>query len=176
MSKVWYGNLTNRLEEGKNYTGREIRVGDDITEYLWSDRNCYYVTDVIDQKRIKVRRYYHCADHSKPGGMGHQDWMLFKTWDEWNDYLADYFPAHHTKGDHRDEPEAETWVYRYGKWMTERTYTRPTSVDEHVGVFCEPATERERKSLEKNGYYKRYYNLSGKVSFGTADYYYDWEF
>lgn len=34
MSKVWYGNLTNRLEEGKNYTGREIRVGDDITMYL----------------------------------------------------------------------------------------------------------------------------------------------
>ena len=166
MSKVWYGNLSNRLEENQNYTGREIRVGDDITMYLWSDRNCYYVTAVEDQKRIKVRRYYHCADHSKAGGMGHQNWLLFKTWDEWNDYLSDYFPAYHKRGDHRDEPKEETWVFRYNKWMQECTHTDPR--------FCD--TDRERKSFEKNGYFKTYHNLIGKVSFGVADYYHYWEF
>ena len=30
MSRI-YGNVINRFEEGKNYTGREINVGDDIT-------------------------------------------------------------------------------------------------------------------------------------------------
>lgn len=168
MSKVWYGSVSNRIEEGKNYTGREIRPGDDITMYLWSDRECYYVESVENQKRISVRRYYHCADHSKPGGMGHQDWMLFKTWDEWNNYLADYFPEHHTKGDHRDEPPAETWVFRYGKWMRE--------VINHEMPCPEYCTERERKAFEKDGFYRSYYNLSGKVSFGIADYYHDWEF
>lgn len=166
MSKVWYGELTNRLEEGRNFTGREIRVGDDITMYLYSDRSCYYVVAVEDQKRIKVRRYYHCADHEKEGGMGHQNWKLFKTWDEWNDYLVRFFPEHHKTGEHCDEPEPETWVYRYNKWMSEAKYTDP--------AFC--ATERERKSLEKNGYFKRYFDLSGKISFGKADYHYDWEF
>ena len=48
--KVWYGNLTNRLEEGRNFTGREIAVGDDITEYLWSDRHCYYTE--LDEKHL----------------------------------------------------------------------------------------------------------------------------
>ena len=164
MSKVWYGNLTNRLEEGKNYTGREIRVDDDITMYLWSDRHCYYVTEVVDQKRIKVRSYYTCADQDKAGGMGHQDWMYFKTWDDWNRYLSNYFSEHDPYA-HRDEPEPETWVYRYNKWMREVTFTEEN--------YC---TDREKKSLEKKGFYNRYCDLSGRVSFGVRDYHYDWEF
>lgn len=166
MSEVWYGNLLNRLEENKNYTGREIKPGDDITMYMWSDRDCYYVTSVENQKRIQVRRYYHCADHEKANGMGHQDWKLFKTWDEFNNYLSKFFPETSKFGDHRDEPAPETWVYRYNKWMRESTCTDP--------VFCD--TERERKSFEKNGYFKAYSPLPGKISFGKADYYYDWEF
>ncbi len=167
MSKrVWYGSLTNRLEEGRNYTGREIAVGDDITEYLWSDRHCYYVVAVENQKRIKVRPYYVCADHEKADGMGHQDWLYFKTWDEMNKYNSRFFPdIIHNPDDHREEPAPQTWVYRYNKWMKEHVYTKEN--------YC---TERERKSLLKNGFYCRYYDLSGRVSFGVRDYYYDWEF
>ena len=168
MSKVWYGNLTNRLEEGKNYTGREIAVGDDITMYHYSDRTCYYVTAVEDQKRIQVRRYYTCADHSKPGGMGHQDWMYFKTWDDWNQYLAKYFPEHHDASAHREEPEAETWVFRYGKWMEEYRHDEMKHPDAY--------NKRERDHFEKYGWFNTYHDLSGKVSFGVRDYYYDWEF
>lgn len=158
MSKAWYGNLTNRLEEGKNYTGREIRVGDDITMYSYSDRDCYYVTAVETQKRIKVKRYYVCADRSKPGGMGHQNWVYFKTRKEFAEYTGNEYAD-------SDESRAETWVFRYNKWMLEHTYTEEN--------YC---TEREKKSLEKNGFYKRYFPLSGNVSFGVRDYYYDWEF
>jgi hypothetical protein len=168
MSKVWYGNLTNRLEEGKNYTGREIAVGDDITMYHYSDRTCYYVTAVEDQKRIQVRRYYTCADHDKPGGMGHQNWMYFRTWDEWNQYLAKYFPDHHDTSAHMEEPEAETWVFRYGKWMREWMHTEMRHPDAY--------TKREREHFQKHGWFKDYSDLSGKVSFGVRDYHYDWEF
>ena len=165
MSRTWYGSLTNRLEENRNMTGREIQVGDDITMYHWSDRTCYYVTGVENQKRIQVRPYYVCADHDKAQGMGHQDWLYFKTLDDRNKYNAKYFPETFNGAEHWEEPEAQTWVYRYNKWMQERTFTEEN--------YC---TEREQKSLEKNGYYKRYYDLSGKVSFGVRDYYYDWEF
>ena len=82
-----YGSVSNRFEEGRNFTGREIRPGDDITMYLWSDRHCYWVVDVISQKEIKVKKYYVCADHSKPCGMGHQEWLYFKTQNEENEYL-----------------------------------------------------------------------------------------
>ena len=168
MSK-WYGSIDNRLEEGKNYTGREIRVGDDITEYLWSDRRCYYVTAVESQKRIKVKPYHVCADKSKPGGMGHQDWLYFKTLRERDDYL----------GWGRDSDEyyeindrEETWVFRYNKWM--REWTVREDGDNFLGrEFC---TEKELASLDKKGYYNSYSNLTGKISFGVRDYYYDWEF
>ena len=143
--------------------------------YLWSDRRCYYVTEVIDQKHIKVKPYYVCADHDKADGMGHQEWLYFKTWDEENNYNAKYFPEHCAHGEHRDEPEAETWVFRYNKWMREAIYSDSEKFDPESGLFFN-LTDREKKSLEKNGYVKRYYDLSGKVSFGVRDYHYDWEF
>lgn len=155
----WYGNLTNRLEEGRQYG--EIKPGTDITMYYWSDRTCYYVTEVIDQKHIKVREYEVVADKTKPGGMGHQNWVYFKTRKEAAEYLKSY-------GGYRDyvcESPEEDWVFRYNKWQKMYTYTEDN--------YC---TEREKKSLEKKGYYNRYFDLSGKVSFGVRDYYYDWEF
>lgn len=161
MAKI-YGNLTNRFEEGKNYTGREINVGDDITMYYWSDRTCYYVTDVINQKRIKVKPYHVCADKEKATGMGHQEWKYFKTMREKCEYLG----IIQDNIEYDSFEREETWVFRYGKWMRECTFTEDY-------CFC---SERELKSLQKKGYYNRYFDLSGKVSFGVRDYYYDWEF
>lgn len=167
--KVWYGNLTNRLEEGRNFTGREIAVGDDITEYLWSDRHCYYVVAVENQKRIKVRPYYTCADHEKEGGMGHQDWLYFKTVDEINKYSA-RFNDYWKNAEHFEEPAPQTWVYRYNKWVREVIYK---DLDEkHLAHY----TKREQEQYKKHGYIKSYFDLSGRVSFGVRDYYYDWEF
>ena len=160
MSK-WYGNLDNRLEEGR--TVPEITEGMDITMYYWSDRTCYYVTKVHDQKRIEVKKWQVCADHDKKGGMGHQNWLYFKTRKEMNEYLERFFPGQ----DRYDrEDQAETWVYRYNKWMKEYVYTSDRD--------C--ATDREHQHLLKHGWFARYYDLSGKISFGRRDYYYDWEF
>lgn len=159
MSK-WYGNVTNRIEEGRLLEPVE---GMDITMYYWSDRTCYYITKVDNPKRIHVKKYEVCADHDKAGGMGHQNWLYFKTRAEMEDYLKKFFPD---REEYKfEEPGEDIWVYRYRQWMQEVTYTEDN--------YC---NEAEKKSLEKNGYYKRYYKLSGKVSFGVRDYYYDWEF
>lgn len=157
----WYGNVSNRIEEGHNYTEREPRVGDDITMYLWSDRRCYYISEIISDKKIKVKPYYVCGGKTKNGGMGHQDWVYFKDIREMDKYTGNIHDEDFYSKFGNNE---ETWVFRYGKWMQEVTYT------------ANPHSDREKKSLEKNGYYKRYFALTGKVSFGVCDYYYDWEF
>ena len=58
MSKVWYGCLTNRLEENKMFC-EKIEVGTGMTEYYYSDRHPYEVVEVTDQKHIKVRELDH---------------------------------------------------------------------------------------------------------------------
>lgn len=50
----FYGCLTNRLEEGKQFVD-EIKVGTGVTEYHYSDRTPYEVIEVIDQKHIVIR-------------------------------------------------------------------------------------------------------------------------
>lgn len=160
MSK-WYGNVMNRLEEGK--TVPEIKKDMDITMYLWSDRNCYYVKEVYDQKHILVHEYEVCADKEKADGMGHQEWLYFKTHAEMNEYLRKYDPDRNWPEFERKD---EVWVFRYNKWMKEVTYTDPN--------YCD--TERERKHLLNHGYFCKYYDLPGKVSFGRRNYYYDWSF
>lgn len=55
MSKKWYGSIDNRIEEGHQFV-KEIKVGDGMTEYLWSDRHAYEVTQVINQEHVFVRR------------------------------------------------------------------------------------------------------------------------
>ena len=186
-----YGNLMNRLGEGRNYTNRELKVGDDITMYLWSDRQCYYITEVISQKEIKVKQYHVCADRSKPGGMGHQDWLYFKTLKEENDYLLQYFPD---RGEvDIPEPEPETWVYRYNKWQGAYSRTLKDWNECIRDLQCAienldsdkaaqmaqrslGLTDNEVAKIKNGGAVRKYYDLSGKVSFGVRSYYYDWEF
>ena len=51
-----YGSLTNRLEENKNHTNKDIEVGTLATVYLWSDRNAYEVIKVFNQNHLIIRR------------------------------------------------------------------------------------------------------------------------
>ena len=98
--------------------------------------------------------------------MGHQNWLYFKTLRERDAYCG-LLPLR-TDEEYAKLDREETWVFRYGKWMREWTITEML----HPDVF----TERQRKSFEKHGFCKDYADLSGKVSFGVRDYYYDWEF
>ena len=152
MSKL-YGSLDNRFNENKNFTHRDIQVGDDITMYWWSDRTCYYITKVINQKHIFVKKYCIIADHHKPGGIGHQDWIYFKTCKEEQEYtnrcveeglLPDY--CKHNLSEIQEYSEEE-WVFRYNHWY---------SISYRNGV--------------------KIYTRLQPISFGVRDYYYDWEF
>ena len=51
MKTKLYGNLMNRMEEGRQFVD-EIKVGDGVTEYSYSDRHPYEVIEVKDQKHI----------------------------------------------------------------------------------------------------------------------------
>ena len=192
MAKV-YGNLINRFDEGKNFNkDKQIHVGDPITMYHWSDRTCYYVTEVIDQKHIKVKRYRVCADHEKAGGMGHQNWVYFKTAKEEYDYLVKYFPDTQLN----DEWPEEEWVYRYNHWTNAYNYDQKF-LDEKYNEMKEAAeyygemdtleenfnkwlnynfTEKEQNKLKENKIVTHYFPLDNKVSFGVLDYHFDWEF
>lgn len=160
MTTKIYGSLDNRIMEGKNYKEtKELQVGDDITMYLWSDRECYFITEVIDQKHIKVKKYEVVAsrDNGEPTGMGHQDWKYFKTHKEAVEYINKTDKTHQSEWNYKEEREnkEEEWAFRYGNWkkvVRQNKWTGET--------FDKP----------------QYRNLSGKVSFGIRDYHYDWEF
>lgn len=50
-----YGSLNNRFDEGQQFV-KEIKVGDGVTEYGYTDRYPYEVVEVIDQNNIVIRR------------------------------------------------------------------------------------------------------------------------
>ena len=74
MARKWYGNINNRLEEGRQWVD-EITVGTGVTEYHYSDRTALEVIEVRDQKHIVVREY----DHKLKGEAYSNDWELISN-------------------------------------------------------------------------------------------------
>ena len=189
MSK-FYGNLINRLEEGQNYSGKELVAGTDITMYYWSDRSCYYITRVDNQKHIFVKQYEVVADRDKEGGMGHQNWVYFKTRKECNDYLR----SHGLDAEENPiENKEQEWAFRYGKWFGVSRYNldrwnsclemAKTEASHPEDIECVTRVARYFLGLNDEDFNKVMsgkevikYNKLQPVSFGVRDYYYDWEF
>lgn len=148
MSKL-YGNIINRIEEnGKD--ANEIVVGMGVTEYLWSDRNAYEVTKVVNQKDVFIRKY----DVKNIGaGYGDNSWELISNP---NGY------------------EMEV-VFRYGNWYRKIVYTQEglNKMKEEDG--CIWLSDDIVKEVENKGICVRYSKMN-KLRFGVADYYYDFEF
>lgn len=156
MSMAWYGNLTNRLEENKMFC-EEIKVGTGMTEYSYSDRHPYEVIEVKDQKHVKVRR----LDHKHVGdGCMDNNWELISN---------------------ENNP-----VYEMTKRGNYWYRTVRISSDILKNLESEDAEERLRTSLflchnnvdidklKEKGKTTKYHRMN--VSFGVADYYYDYEF
>ena len=145
----WYGSVSNRLEEDRMYCD-EIKVGTGMTEYLYSDRHAYEVTEVIDQKHVMVREY----DHKAAGECYSNDWQLTSN---------------------PDNPER--LITRRGNYW----YWTGTLTAEQLEKVTDPM---ERFYLSMAGYDLEKVAQKGKqtvyrranVSFGTAEYYYDYEF
>ena len=146
----WYGNVTNRIEENKMFCN-EITVGTGMTEYHYSDRDAYEVVEVTDQKHIKVRKY----DHKIKGEhyMGNNNWELISN------------PSNPVK----------TLTKRGNYWYWTTVITSDILESDDFSTRLWLATHGiDTEKLAKNGKITKYYRA--KVSFGVADYYFDYEF
>ena len=150
MSKVWYGCLTNRLEENKMFC-EKIEVGTGMTEYYYSDRHPYEVVEVTDQKHIKVRELDH--RHIGDGCMDNK-WELISN--------------------ENNAIKALTKRGNYWYWTVVVTKDILDNIDkiETQLFLCHNNIEVEK--LKEKGKITRYHRAN--VSFGIADYYYDYSF
>lgn len=147
MSRVWYGNLNNRLEEGRQFC-EEIKVGTGVTEYFYSDRHAYEVVEVTDQKHIAIRRY----DHKAAGEAMSNTWELVSN--EKNPVIK--------------------LVKRGDCWYQAKTATiedlNSTDFDRRLWVCMNFDADKIKEKGKQTKYTKM------NISIGRADYYYDYEF
>lgn len=150
MSRVWYGSLNNRLEENKMFC-KEIEIGTGMTEYSYSDRHPYEVVEVIDQKHVKVRGldYKHIGD-----GCMDNNWELISN----------------------ENNSVKTLTKRGNYWYWTITVTKDIldKIDKiETRLFlCHNNIDIDK--LKEKGKITRYRRAN--VSFGVADYYYDYSF
>lgn len=147
MSKKLYGSLFNRIEENKKYCN-QIKVGTGVTEYLYSGRNAYEVVKVIDQKHIFIREYDH--KHIGKGDMDNQ-WELISNINN---------PIKELKS-------------RYNKWNCVTKISPNIDISE-IYVIDSKIWDAIHKAKETNKEQEVYHPTN--VSFGVAEYYYDYEF
>ena len=146
----WYGSVDNRLEENRMFCD-EIKIGTGVTEYSWSDRTPYEVIEVRDQKHVTIRK----MDHKpRPGSAPmSNDWVLISN------------------------PDNPTYdMVKRGKyWYSVRTVSM-ADIDpdnpEHRLALCYLGIELDK--LKEKGKVTKYRRWN--CSFGTAQYYYDYEF
>jgi hypothetical protein len=177
MAKKLYGNLMNRLEEGHFFgEDKTIKEGTDITMYYYSDRDCYYVTRVVNQKHIFVKHYHVVADRSLKNNTGHQNWKYFKTLKEQNEYLHSFFPEGGYNLNPIESSEQE-WMFRNGSWKRVDRWTleQITEARKNFPIFV-MFTDKENQQLAEGKEVAKYQKLSGSISFGIREHYHDWEF
>ena len=145
------GSIINRIYEGNTFVD-EIKVGTPVTEYFWSDRHVHEVTKVIDQKHVFIREMK--AIRTDDNGMSD-----YQTWR----YESD--PKAH---------EVEL-VKRGDVWYEVHTYTKERYDYLVKNSWCGwVLTESQWKRIDEGKDVKKYTKMN--ISFGIADYYYDFEF
>ena len=151
MSRKWYGSIQNRLEEDRQHCD-EITVGTGVTEYGWSDRHPWEVVDVRDQKHVTVR----AMDHIHVGD-GHMDnnWKLVSNPDNPTRQL---------------EKRGNYWY-----WTTTITAEDIDGIEEDTDALLRlRLAGYDVETIRAKG--KQTKRRRAQVSFGTAQYYYDYEF
>lgn len=151
MSRVWYGNIMNRLEENKMFTD-QIEVGTGVTEYLWSDRHPYEVVAVKDQKHVTVRAMDH--RHVGEGTMDNRGEIV----------------SNEENPTRNLEKRGKYWY-----WTSTLTAEDIAGIDDDIDWKIRVCVSgfNINKIREKG---KQTIRSRANVSFGVADYYYDYEF
>lgn len=157
MARQWYGSLNNRIEENKMFCDT-IEVGTGVTEYSWSDRHPYEVVEVKDQKNVAIRGMKHEVPNDGKDHSYSNTWILKS-----------------------DENAPIMWVTRRGKYWYTKVEITPEEAKEiyegndidaklwacHNGFNLEEIIESHKKKTKLH---------RTNLSFGKAEYYYDYEF
>lgn len=157
-----YGSLNNRIEENKMYCD-EIKVGTGMTKYSWSDREAYEVVKVVDQTNVFVRRY----DHKAVGEPMSNNWELISN--ESNPVIELKL---------RNGVWYRVCYYSKESWMAmaqKDTAWKTAEAAYNYYRFMSRLTEKQLEKIEAGKTVKAYKKF-GNISFGVADYYYDYEF
>lgn len=150
MSRVWYGSLNNRLEENKMFC-KEIEVGTGMTEYSYSDRHPYEVVEVKDQKHVKVRG----LDHKHVGdGCMDNNWELVSN-------------ENNSVRELTKRGNYWYWTITVAKDILDKIDKIETRL-----FLCQNNIDIDK--LKEKGKITRYRRAN--VSFGVAQYYYDYSF
>lgn len=155
MTRTWYGSVQNRIEENRMFTD-EIKVGTGMTEYLWSDREAYEVVEVTDQKHVAVRKF----DHKHVGEAYTNDWELISNEDN---------PVYQMS------KRGNYWYWTVtitADILDEIERSEPNRKFE-LSLFL-AHNDVDPEKLRAKGKITKYHRAN--VSFGHADYYYDYEF
>lgn len=150
MAKIWYGSVQNRLAENRQFV-LEIKVGTGVTEYGWSDREAYEVIAVKDQKHVTIRK----LDHRLVGEPMSNEWELTSNENNPTYSLAkrgDYWYSVNTVTAADLEGRENDFEFRLRLAL--------------AGFDLQKIAEKGKQTV---------YNRMN-VSFGSADYYYDYEF
>lgn len=147
-----YGSINNRLEENRQFCD-EIKVGTGCTEYLWSDREAYEVVAVKDQKHVTIRK----LDHKHIGECFENKWELIS-----NENNTTYNLVKRGK-------------YWYSEVVATSDLLDYKDDDEKLKTQLFLAyNDIDEQQLRERGTIKRYHRMN--VSFGVAEYYYDYSF
>ena len=150
MAKALYGSLQNRLMENGNYN-KQIEVGTRLTEYHYTDREVYEVIEVQDQKHVTVRRMTAKA-------IGEP---MSNTWELISDENNPVYNL--TK-------RGAYWYYT--STITAEKYEE-NKHDVQFLIWC-AGHGITPESFSKRNKVTRY--RKANVTFGRADYYYDYSF
>ncbi len=155
MTRKLYGSLDNRIDENRMLVNK-IEIGTPMTEYLWSDRHPYETTRVIDQKHVYVRR----MDHKKNGDDYSNDWVLVS-----NEKNAEYYLT--KRGNYW------YWTVIVNADILNNLDTDDADKDIETRLFL-LHNDIDINKLKEKGKVTRYHKAN--VTFGKAEYYYDYEF
>lgn len=129
----------------------EIKVGTGVTEYHWSDREAYEVVAVKDQRHVTVRRY----DVKHIGGAFENKWELISNPENPERSLAKW---------------GDNWY-----WTSTVTAEDIEGIDDDINKQVRLAVAGyDINKIRKNG--KQTKRRRANVSFGVANYYYDYSF
>lgn len=145
-----HGSLNNRIDENRMFVD-EIEVGTDCTEYLWSDRHAYWVSNVIDGKTIEIKRY----SAKRIDGNGMSDAQAYE-------YVKD------------DAAKPIMLKMFKNRWHLVKRYKKHD--DAYLdGIAKSNLTEKQRERFDAGEEIVKRGNAID-ISFGVAEEYYDYTF